>query len=646
MHTRIVAAVAAVLFVIMAAISFLVVDLRDRSLPVALDAGSVVTLETRTSSASNDQLLAEIVALSDGEGLGLYRIAPDLTAGEPGEVFVAMTARQVPPGRTIPRFGDQPDAVVLGVDRLDHSLASGRYVMTGPASGEDVLDAWARRADVQVSWAHDGVRANLAMLASQPTLLTASAAAVLLMVVIVVYWFAVRARGRALRVLGGVPARRIQRDDLVRLARPVVAAGVTVGAALVLGGGVLQGWVFAPVLAVTYGWFAGAVVVATVVGALAVSAASWPTPRMIAERLPAVGALRAATGSVRVVSLVLVLASVSPAVAAYQDARASAAEQAQWRVLADVVALALQGGETEDEWKADFEQPVSDVVREAHADGRAALSYYVPPDVLAQYAPDDTGYGLALVDARWLDLFHRTTSPLPDGAADPPAAREFLVESLPLWLDSGVAPADISFRVASGSPLPVVRGGAGELEFPEKTVLYVVDGLDAFTDDWVASLASTSNVVLQGLTATIDAVAEHHLTGRVQVRYIAEEGLLRAHLTAFLAWLALIALLALLVSLVVATAVAAFISAVTVARRDFPILLTGAPPGHVVARRAAREIAGAGAVTAVVVAVVVATHSPGPWLVAGAGLLVTVLVPAVHRGATQRMFGAVVRRAL
>jgi hypothetical protein len=162
----------------------------------------------------------------------------------------------------------------------------------------------------------------------------------------------------------------------------------------------------------------------------------------------------------------------------------------------------------------------------------------------------------------------------------------------------------------------------------------------------VASLASTSNFVLQGLAATLDSTAAHGLTGRVRVEYIAEDGLLRAQLTAYLAWLQLVALVALLVALVVAAAVAAFISSTSLARRDFPLLLTGAPPGRVVARRALREMAAVAVVAAVVAVLVTLAHGPGAWLVACVGVAVAALVPAVHRAATHRMFGAVVRRAL
>jgi hypothetical protein len=646
MHTRIVAGVAAVLFTTMACISFLVVDLRDRSLPVALGARSVLTLETGSSDKPDDEVLTELAQLSDADGLGLYRVAPDLMSGAKGEVFVEMTARGGATDRTIPRFGNQPAARVLGIERLDHSPASGRYLVTGAASGEGVLTAWASRSGFQVHWDRGTLRENLGLLASQPTPLTAVAAAALLMVVIVVYWFAVRARGRALRVLGGVPTQRIQRDDIVQLTLPVLAAGLAVGAALVVISGVARGWVFAPTLAIAYGAFAGAILLATVVGALIVSAASWPTPRMLAERLPAVGSLRRVTNVLKVGSLVLLLASVSPALAAINDARASAAEQAQWRVLDDAVVLDLLGGASEEEWRAHFEGPVSGVVREAAADGRAAISYYVPPEDLAQYAPDDTGSGLAIVDSRWLELFHRTALPLPGNGTVPPAALAYLETNMPLWTKPGATPPRLSFQVVAGEPLPVVKGGSGQLVFPEKTVLLVVDDLRPFTDDWVASLASTSNFVLQGLAATLDSTAAHGLTGRVRVEYIAEDGLLRAQLTAYLAWLQLVALVALLVALVVAAAVAAFISSTSLARRDFPLLLTGAPPGRVVARRALREMAAVAVVAAVVAVLVTLAHGPGAWLVACVGVAVAALVPAVHRAATHRMFGAVVRRAL
>lgn len=72
------------------------------------------------------------------------------------------------------------------------------------------------------------------------------------------------------------------------------------------------------------------------------------------------------------------------------------------------------------------------------------------------------------------------------------------------------------------------------------------------------------------------------------VKYVAEDGVLRAQLTAYFAWLRGISLVALFVALVVSTMIGAFITAVLKARRDF-LRLSGKRWAEILADRVVRE---------------------------------------------------------
>lgn len=110
-----------------------------------------------------------------------------------------------------------------------------------------------------------------------------------------------------------------------------------------------------------------------------------------------------------------------------------------------------------------------------------------------------------------------------------------------------------------------------------------------FDDDFLVSTASSSNLVFTGLGPTQELVARHGLQREVDVRYVAEEGILIAQLTAYFAWLQGISLAALIAALVVAALIGAFIAAVLKARRDFPLRLAGKRWTEILAERVVKE---------------------------------------------------------
>ena len=124
--------------------------------------------------------------------------------------------------------------------------------------------------------------------------------------------------------------------------------------------------------------------------------------------------------------------------------------------------------------------------------------------------------------------------------------------------------------------VPMASAGNGDLVFPRHPLLVVVPAAaDTFNGDFLASLTSTNNLVFAGLDATTALLREHGLSDTVQIKYAAEDGVLRAQFAAYEAWLRGFALLALLAAFVLALAISASITALLHARRDFPLRLDG-----------------------------------------------------------------------
>lgn len=157
---------------------------------------------------------------------------------------------------------------------------------------------------------------------------------------------------------------------------------------------------------------------------------------------------------------------------------------------------------------------VGEVVKEAEKQGSAALSYTWSndPDNVASEPYDY----FSLVNHRWLDLMLKNGQdgagggspaelgliPLPPDQI-PNSVRQFLAAQLPLWSRDQLTGADalsqLSFYHYSGpTRFPMALGGT--LVFSNNALIAVPPTLyDTFNDDFLASAASTSNVVFTGL---------------------------------------------------------------------------------------------------------------------------------------------------
>lgn len=659
MHKRIVIIVSAVLFALVAAAMVIVADLQDRDFPVQLGAKSQVSLDFSQSGMSDEEAFRQLGMLSDKLGIGLVKIAPDLSGNQSGQVFAVVGAKGNFPD-TIRRFGDQPDAQIKGSAALAHSYAGGQYFVTGEMTKVPEFKSWLVTHHVGAEWANDSLADTLQYLAKVESFAKSLLAAATLMVSLVLYWLSVKARGRALRLLAGVPIWRIQFEDLVEFLTAMAAAAVVCDLVAVTYVGLARDWIFVP----SYAWallvFNAMVILTTMLCAVAISLASRPSAKMLAAREPAVKSLQATAVVLKTATFVLVLATVAPALVTYTDARGAATQQAHWNSLADQVALSFPAGTGESGFQ-EIMPSVGAIVSEAEASDTAALSYtWTNEFTHGAFEPYDY---VSLVNQRWLNLMldngpndgspgnqlRSELTPLPLDRI-PSNAKEFLILQLPLWSRDHLSAAQILRKVSfyqssSSAEIPMSLGGGGsDLLFSNTAIVVVAPSLyGLFNDDFLTSAASTGNIMFTGLGSTETMIARHGLQNKIYVKYVAEEGVLRAQLAAYFAWLQGISLVALVVALVVAALIGAFITAVLKARRDFPLRLAGKRWTEILADRVAREWVVGIALTALVILFRGLGGGALVAMVAAAGLL---LSPLTHVAAARWAFMKVSLRSL
>ncbi len=655
MHRRVVVIVAGALFALLAFVAAMVTDLHDQEYPRAIDTESRLGLDFSESQLTDTEAFAKLIELDGTLNLGLLKVAPDLAGDGDGQVFAALDDGRLP--AEFRWFGDRV-AKVVGKERLANSYATGSYLVTGDIARLGEFEAAMAGAGVKVNRRDASIADTLDFVVWESRFSAAVIAAFALIVALALFWLSMKARGRALRVLGGSPVVRIQVQDLRGFLGALLVSAVIV--ALVAAGyvGVAHGWVYVEPFLTALAGLELAVIGASALAALVMSASAWPSATMLATRQPAVRSLRTAAVLVQALTFLLVVSAAGPAWSAYRQSSATAAEMAQWKQLADQVSISFAMNEVEMER---VEPEIGALVREAESLDTVALSYtfadQARPRGLTEFS------AVTLVNRRWLDMVTRGVA---RPALDPvPHERvrenvEGLGETLALWSRTGASGAEILdgfrfFEPADGLRLPVSNGGAGNsLSFLDDVLVAVVPSLhDMANDRNLTSMASTGNIVFTGVAATQRLLERHGLsrqalqergfTGAVRAVYVAEEGILRAQFTAYVVWLLNLALIALVTAFAVATAISALITALLRARRDFPLRVAGRSWALILRSRVAKELL-AGVVLAAVVSLFQAPGATGAVLVVAAlGLL---LVPLSHLLAARWCFAGVSRRRM
>lgn len=629
MSRRVIFAVSLLLFGLLSFVARVLVDVHDQTYPASVGATSSVFLDFSQSGLSDEAAFAAITSESRRLRLHMFKVQPNMGGEQRGQSLVTLGVSGFRPGTTLPRFGNEPPLRILDGTALSHSFATGAYLVTESTGGLTQFERKLEASGVRVNREDDSVVQMADFAFKQGTFRIALVAIASLMTSMALFWLVVRARGRALRVLGGVPAARIQTEDLGAFLLTVAAAAIPPSLVSIVATGLHDGWTFVPFYAGCLFWMVISILGVTFATALLISCASWPSPLVLARREPPVQNLHRASNVLKAVTFLLLVGAVGPAWTAFKDASGVAAQQAQWKSLADEVAFRYPQGLGEKGFVR-IRDSVGRAVSEADASGAAALSYAMTPDQLGlpTFGNYDT---VALVNPAWLELMltanqRGALTTIPAEELPGPIARA-LTSSLRLWkpVDSAV-PALASFhylRADDDADLPLAQGGSGDLVFPRRALLVVVEKIsNTFGADFLASLTSSSNLVFSGLDPTVSLLRKAGLESTIRVVYVAEDGILRAQYTAHEAWLRAMSGCVLAAAFAIAAAVSSLIAAMLSLRRDFPMRVAGRAWLTIVAPRIMRESLAGGLLVVGLISVQPLPTLPAACAAALIGLLV------------------------
>ncbi len=625
MYKRIIMAVAGVLFILLALLAVIITDLYDRDYPQAISVESRIRLDFSESNFSNSitKAFATLQELDLRWGLGLVKVTPELACEDDAQSFATLNAGDLPTEFTW--FGGGVSKIV-GKERLDNSYPDGTYLVTGKNTHLDEFETAMKSAGVKVYRRDASTFDSLKFVIYERGFAAAVLAVFALLTALALFWLTMRARGRALRVLGGCPTVRIQVQDLFGFGGLLLIAAAVIVPVATIYVGVSYGWVYIGTFLKVLASLQAAVIAVSLIAALVMSASAWPSATMLASRQPAVRSLRSSAIVTQMLTFILMVAAAGPAWSAYRHSSATAAEMAQWEQLADQVAIVFATGDLDDEdGMVVLESQIGELVREAEFLDTVAHSITFTQKM---WTRADTGRGVdfgkysvvSFVNQRWLDLVTKGAPQpaliaVPDHSI-PEELRQEVRLHIEMWSREGFSEELFTqfcfLQPVDGLRLPVAGGWSERLLFADDVLLVVVPSLyDAYNDSNLTSMASGSNILFTGVTATQQLLDQHGLStralrdrgfsGQLHVVYIAEEGLLMAQFAAYVVWLRSLALVALGVAFIVAAAISAFISGLLKAKRDFALRVAGRSWALILQRRIAKELLAGGVIVGVVV---------------------------------------------
>lgn len=653
MTQRVVAAASMVVFGLLAVMVHLLVVMHDHGSPVAVGSPTRITLDFAYAAIEGDAAMNALRSWDADAGVGLVRQSADLDGDLRGKIFIRLNDDHSLP-ETVGWYDDEPPARVVGPEALAHTTPSGSYFVTGDAARLPSFIGQLEQQGVRVTRDDASVWNGLQSLYRMKSLFIAFVTECVLLATLVLYWLAVKARSRALRVLSGTSAARIQAHDLGRLLLLVAGVWLAVSAVATVVIGWWRGWVYAPLFAAYLGALGGLMLAVVIVVALVMSKVSIPSPDLIARRQPATVGVRRAAGAVKGVTFVLVLLTVGPAWVALSQAVGTAEQLSRWARLADQVTANFPLVS-----EADFQRMMpafGAVVREAEDADAVALSYLVEDRPHDEHAWVSDALGkrwssFAVVNRRWLDLV--LTEDDQERLVDIPreqVPQRFVDEFAPLldgWTRSDEPAerllAEFEYLTPAGGPVPLLGPGGKLVYLDDALVILVPDAWATFNDSTLLSTASTSNLLFTGLDRTQMLVESHGLAREIKVWRAADAGILAAQFAAYEAWLSMVSMVGLAVALVVAAGISAYLMALLQARNDFARRLAGHPWLRVLKRRVALDVA-----LAVLLAAGVAALQPPDQIlpVVVVAVLVVLLSPAAHVLAARWGFADVRARRL
>lgn len=657
MYKKIIAVVAFVLFALLAFLAVIITDLHDRDFPHDIGVHHKFYLDFSTSELSINEAFTMLEKLDARWNMGLIKIAPKFTKEGEAQVFATINDGSLP--ATFTWFHDDDIGRIVSSERLANSYPDGDYHVTGKSTHLDDFEDKLKSAGVKVNRENESIFNSLGFVVWEKGFAAAVLAASVLIITLALFWLSLKARGRALRVLGGCPAIRILVQDFAGFAGILLT---TAGFVLLIATGyvgVFHGWVFIGTFLKALVSLLIAVITLSMIAALIMSVIAWPSSEMLASRQPVVKSLHSTARVVQAVTFLLVLSAVGPAWSTYQQSSTVALEMSQWKELSNQVAIVLATGLDEMDR---MESQIGELVKEAESRNDLALSYTFTEEI--EKTDNFSEYpAISFVNQQWIDLVMNGKSS-PDLIIESEdnisnEVKKTVQENIEVLSRQGNSEEVIEtfqfMRPVSGLRIPMAKGGGGgELHFSDNTLLVVIPSVyDTFNDSTLTSMISSQNIVFTGVTATQDLLKRNNLDvqslnnqgfkGELNVIYIAEEGMLMAQYTAYVAWLQSLALIALLVAFTLACAISSLITARLQAKCDFPLRLAGQSWFKIIQSRVIKEMLVGVGLTGIVITI---ERPEAMWIVLMTLTYSAVIVLMSHFFTARWYFNGVSRRRI
>lgn len=603
MYKRIIIVVSFILFSLLALVAAIITDLNDRDFPQAIGSKSRIDIRFNQSEISINEAFLKLAELDTNLNLRLVKVTPDFDKGGDSEIFATLNDNALPNEFTW--FRGDHTAKIVNKNRLANSFPDGVYLVTGNTSHLDEFVDSLKSIGGEVVRRDVSVLESLLFVVKERGFAAAVLASLALISSLSLFWLSMKARGRALRVLGGCPTTRIQMQDITGFGEALLVSAGIVAVVSTSYIGIFHGLIYINIYLKVLISLQVFVIILSVFITLIMSTSAWPSAMMLVNRQPPVRSLRSVAIVIQALTFVLVVSSVSPAWSTYKQSLAIADEMAQWKKLADQVSIVFA---TDINEMDRTETKIGELVKDAESAENVALSYTYTKEMWPSVDFGDYT-AISFVNERWLDLVSGEMENSVEASVSQQSIPENLIREIreQLLILSRKGDIDnvlqkLQFRqTVEKFRFPVILGGGGgSLHFGDNILLVVIPSLyDTFNDSNLTSIISTSNIIFTGVTATEQLLERHQLDvqtlrkqgfqGELQVVYIAEEGILRAQFAVYLVWLQNLSLITLIIAFSIATAISALISATLQAKRDFPLRLSGKSWIRIIQSRVLKE---------------------------------------------------------
>lgn len=648
---------------LLAFVASIQLDVMESSVPVGTQYN--VYLAVTGSKVSKPEAVKALDSITDQYGLKIEKIVPDPEDYLHGRSLYRFgIAKPVTPG-SLTWYDPSWHGQLLPSSSIGPASLDGQYAVSGSAAGLTALEDWAKSSDVRSvflprpSWIEMTFSA-IAFSGSYAIIV----AVLFLFLAAIMTWYAARSRAKTLKILAGASTRRIESEELSRLALLLVVPATIVLIASTLIVGIRSGFSYVGPFLETFLPLVALGVVFALIVSVCVSVFSWPSVEQIASRLSPLRKFRTISEVVKVMTLICAMVFIPLAVSTIGTSLNATQTAGRWTDLKDqfnINNFGTRPGSVEDENSVvNFKK----LVTEADQSGLLTIGFRQAALSKPGQGPASTGEfdGIFYANPKYLELNHISLTP----QAQQPYLEKIDVRSIPVEIQEDYAPT-IELQLQQTEPLNTqtwspfeVYRYHGKDGFPAITVngsptietlrnpliLLIRTPGTTMSGEFLQAATSQDGVLFSDHEKLTSLLIKHDLaSGVTSIDRAADSGLVMLQYQTRTLYLQLGAAVILLVALIFSSWLAASTWAISRVRHLVPMRVSGLSWQAILRKRILWEIILACALTVAAFSIMAAAQVPAAiwWTLTvplGYGLITTML----HVGEVRRVFNQTVRR--